>query len=134
MIITKGGYEKVDMWALSSSLTNELKKLNLSLDNKVTICIHCGVEGQHSATGFHPKGMAIDLHFEQDGEIIQPAAMIHHLLKNWRGGIGIYTHWNNPGFHLDVGPTRTWWKKAGGTETHKLSEFLTECGINAETA
>src|SRR4030042_923164 len=83
MIITKGGYEKVDLWALSDKLMQQIRGLNYTLDKDMDICIHCGVEGIHSATGFHPLGMAIDMHFEKLQSIVQPEAMIHHLLRRW---------------------------------------------------
>jgi len=129
MIKIKGGYEKVDLWALSGRLILAVKEFHKTLDNDMMICIHCGVEGQHSATGFHPKGMAIDVHFEKFESIVQPAVVIHHLLRYWQGGIGVYTNWNNPGFHLDVGPIRTWWKNDNSGEVHTLAEYIKQSGL-----
>ena len=130
MIKVKGGYEKVDFWALSFGLINHLRELNDLLPAGTDICIHCGVEGQHSSTGFHPRGMAVDLHFEKGGLIVQPEAMLLLLIKKWKGGIGIYTHWNNPGFHLDIGPIRTWWKRSDSEYNLTLTEFVKEKGLN----
>lgn len=130
MIKVKGGYNEVDFWALKWRLVNQLRGLEVMLPAGTDICIHCGIEGQHSATGFHPKGMAVDCHFEEDGEIMQPDAMLFLLIKKWEGGIGIYTHWNNPGFHLDIGPIRTWWKKDSSEQYHTLAEYVKEKGLN----
>mgnify|MGYP003503935642 CR=1 FL=1 len=130
MIRAKGGYEKVDFWALDFSLINQLRELNAMLPAGTDFCIHCGVEGKHSATGYHPRGMAVDCHFEQNGELVQPDAMLFLLIKKWEGGIGIYTRWNNPGFHLDVGPTRTWWKNDSDDQYHSLAEYVKEKGLN----
>lgn len=130
MINIKGGYEKVNFWALSDKLIQQLKSLDRILQPNEDICVHCGVEGLHSPTGFHPRGMAVDCHFERDGEIVQPDEMLFLLIKKWQGGIGIYTHWNNPGFHLDVGPVRTWWKKDDSGQIHTLTEYVKEKGLN----
>jgi len=32
----------------------------------------------------------------------------------WMGGAGIYPTWNNPGFHLDIGLYRRWYRNKGG--------------------
>ena len=130
MIKTKGWYDKVDFWALDFRLIQRLKDLNNVLAPGEDICIHCGVEGKHSPTGFHPKGMAVDLHFEASGLLVQPEAMLFLLIKRWEGGIGIYTHWNNPGFHLDIGPIRTWWKKDDSGQIYTLAEYVKEKGLN----
>lgn len=130
MIIVKGLYDKVDMWMLDYELIKQLWELNKTLEADIYICIHCGIEGIHSPTGFHPKGMAVDMHFEKHGEVIQPVAMIKFLLSKWRGGIGVYTHWRSAGFHLDVGPIRTWWKKDNTGTNYKIGEFLAEAGLD----
>ena len=130
MIKVKGGYEKVDFWALDLRLIQQLRDVNNILEPHENICVHCGVEGKHSPTGFHPIGMAVDLHFEASGLLVQPDAMLFMLLKNWKGGIGIYTNWNNPGFHLDIGPVRTWWKKDDSGQLYTLAEYVKEKGLN----
>lgn len=132
MIIIKGLYNKVDIWALGIILIQRLKEINEKLLPESNICIHCGVEGTHSPSGYHPKGMAVDMHFERNGELLQPAAMVKFLLSNWKGGLGVYTHWNNPGFHLDVGTVRTWWKKDNSELNYTLGEYLNEFGLNRE--
>ena len=60
----------------------------------------------HSRTGYHPKGQAVDGHFRD----ISPVAAYGLLDSWWPGGLGAYPYWNSPGFHLDVGPRRRWWK------------------------
>lgn len=130
MIKAKGGYEKVDYWALAYALVEQLRNLNNMLKPDGDICVHCGIEGEHSPTGYHPVGMAVDVHFEKDGVIIQPEAMLFLLIKKWEGGIGIYTNWNNPGFHLDIGPIRTWWKKNENGLPLTLAEYVKEKGLN----
>ena len=129
MIITKGLFNKVDYWKLKMELISRIKALDEKLSQDDYICIHCGVEGKHSPTGFHPKGEAIDMHFEYRGKIIPPDAIFNFVLQNWFGGIGIYTHWNNPGFHLDTGPIRTWWKKDNSGVVYTLGEFINQPGL-----
>jgi len=110
MIITKGGFNKVDYFSLNQLLWDKLVKLNKSLGKEYDICVHCGIEGKHSATGFHPKGMAVDCHFEVGGKLVMPDKVVYDILKHWEGGLGVYDFWNNPGFHLDIGPVRQWCK------------------------
>ena len=130
MIIVKGLFEKVDFWALNYKLIEQLRGLNDKIEPDTVICVHCGVEGKHSPGGFHPAGMAVDMHFEKNGLLLQPEAMLFMLIKNWQGGIGIYTVWNNPGYHLDIGPVRTWWKKDGSGQLYTLAEYVKEKGLN----
>ena len=130
MIIVKGGYERVDFWALDFRLIEQLRRLNDTLVPNGNICVHCGVEGLHSQTGFHPKGMAVDIHFELEEMVLQTEVMLFSLIKRWNGGIGIYTYWSSPGFHLDVGPVRTWWKKDDSSFVYTLADYVKKKGLN----
>ena len=114
----------VGCWGLHVILIDELNKLHKKLEKDIDIVLHYGVEGNHNPNGYHPKGMAFDLHFEKLGEVIRMQEMYAFLLEHWQGGIGIYPHWHQPGFHLDVGPAgRVWYKNAGG-EYVGISEHL----------
>lgn len=114
----------VGCWDLHVILIDELNKLHKKLEKDTDIVLHFGVEGEHNPNSYHPKGMALDLHFEKLGEVIQTQAMYMFLIKNWQGGIGIYPHWHYQGFHLDVGPAGRIWYKNANNEYVGISEYL----------
>lgn len=115
MIITKGGFERVNFWALKHELMLALYQFSNLLEKDIVICVHAGVEGVHNEKGYHPLGLAVDLHLERDGEVISYQEQYSLALKYWRGGIGVYPFWKSPGLHLDVGPDdRLWWRDQAG--------------------
>jgi uncharacterized protein YcbK (DUF882 family) len=59
----------------------------------------------HAPKSFHRKGMAVDFHVV--GCSLYDAYKIFSGFW-WFGGIGIYPYWNNPGIHLDLGPSIMW--------------------------
>jgi len=80
------------------------------------IKVHGAYEDGHSPTGYHKRngvGMAIDFHIIADP---YPVATWHKLdTMWWMGGLGIYPFWNNPGYHIDVGPAgRRWYGDKNG--------------------
>lgn len=126
MIKIKGGEAIVNLWEITPTLFKQLKELDASFNDEFELCIHCGVEGTHCYNSFHYKGLAVDMHFEKGGEVVQPASVFLHTIKNWRGGIGIYTCWHQKGFHLDTGPVRTWWQEVKNMPARPLVDFLKE--------
>ena len=72
------------------------------------IIIHAGyaVSG-HAPNSYHYRGMAADFHVETEEPFIQLAGKI--ITWWWFGGVGVYHHWNNPGFHLDIRPSPLAW-------------------------
>lgn len=62
------------------------------------IHIHCGFEVRQG--GWHPKGLAVDLHI---GEMSLWSQFLSALRFPFRG-IGVYPIWNSPGLHLDMRP------------------------------
>lgn len=72
----------------------------------IRMAIHCGTQGEHSNTGYHPKGLAADFHF------ISPLSLWQQLISLNQGlvelnllmfcGLGVYPDWNHPGFHFDL--------------------------------
>lgn len=71
------------------------------------VVIHCGYEKRSS--GFHPQGLAVDLHIEGMSLFDQFVVASRFLRFT---GIGVYPWWNNPGLHVDcrpVGYRRSYW-------------------------
>ena len=105
----------VNYWALKLELIKELTMLHSRLPIDTDIILHYGVEGEHSKNSFHYTGMAVDLHFERYKQLIKTTELFEFLVKEWIGGIGVYPHWNAPGFHLDIGPVgRMWYQNEKG--------------------
>ena len=77
------------------------------------IIIHCGYEKRsHRPTSRHNSGSAVDFHlkgidFREAVGLMEKA--INILGMSERVGLGIYPHWNNPGFHLDTRGFRARW-------------------------
>lgn len=86
--------------------------------------IHCTYQKcGHAKNSFHYHGQAVDLHIGENPKEI--------LLETWKkldsfwlGGIGVYPHWNNPGFHLDVGTKRRWWQNRLGNYEYQAPKAL----------
>lgn len=66
---------------------------------KRPIVIHCGYQ-ERVTGGFHPKGLAVDLHIDGMSLWEQFESAIRFPFR----GIGVYPKWNNPGLHLDMRP------------------------------
>ncbi len=71
----------------------------------------------HSETSQHYKGNATDFHvvgmtfveaIDRIQEILEKYNVQNHV------GLGIYTDWNTPGFHLDVRGVKARWGRVGG--------------------
>lgn len=74
--------------------------------------VHCGYETKgHAPKSFHKLGQAVDFHVKGIGLYTVWEEMDKMW---WLGGLGIYPYWNNPGFHLDLGPCRRWHKNTKG--------------------
>ncbi|MCP4570573.1 MAG: hypothetical protein GY841_23560 [FCB group bacterium] len=59
--------------------------------------VHCAYEER--LKGWHPKGQAIDGHFED----LHPVEMFEIASRfDEINGLGFYMWWNNPGIHLDT--------------------------------
>ena len=64
------------------------------------IVVHCGYE-QRKTGGYHPLGLAVDIHIVDMHVVDQFIAASRFDEFN---GIGVYPYWNNPGLHLDARP------------------------------
>ena len=100
-----GNHYKMDyrlIWLLDM-LRKELDK---------PIIIHCGYgEDGHAPNSYHRRGQAVDFRV-QGAELYTVWFIIDKLW--WMGGAGIYPHWNTPGFHLDIGRCRRWYRDKQG--------------------
>ena len=87
---------------------NFVKKLHLfRTTTDIPMIFHAGKEfSGHAAKGYHPMGRAVDLHFGGSKSLRE----IFSLLDAFGlfGGIGYYTWWNHPGFHLDDRPATSY--------------------------
>jgi hypothetical protein len=69
----------------------------------------------HSPNSYHYKGQAVDGHFK--GAVKEKDLMeVYSKIDWWPGGIGIYPYWNTPGFHIDIGEKRRWWRNEDGED------------------
>jgi hypothetical protein len=74
--------------------------------------IHCGFSLiGHSPKSFHREGHAVDFHVKGIG-LYTAWEIINKMW--WMGGAGIYPNWKNPGFHVDLGHYRRWYKNKNG--------------------
>ena len=96
------------------------------------IIVHCGYEKRPwSPTSQHNCGSAVDYHigdvsFREAVKLLGEAIRI--LRVSERVGLGIYPHWNNPGFHLDTRGYRARWgavKRNGKQVYVSYNEALT---------
>jgi len=77
------------------------------------IVIHCGYEKRpYRPTSRHNSGSAVDFHiagiaFRDAVELAEET--IQKLGVSEQVGLGVYPHWNNPGFHLDTRGYRSRW-------------------------
>lgn len=95
---------------MSYALVFMLEKLRKEIDKP--FIIHCGYEATgHAPKSFHGCGMAVDFHVQGIG-LHTAWEAISKLW--WFGGLGMYPHWNNAGFHLDLGKPRRWMKDSAG--------------------
>ena len=124
MIYSVSDNYNVDMWKLDYKLIKQIQDLQKKISPDINIMLHYGVEGKHSESGYHPSGMALDLHFEKHGLIVQTTAMFYVLKNHWLGGIGVYPHWNQQGFHLDIGPNGRLWYQDEKGEYLGISDYL----------
>ena len=81
--------------------------------------VHCGYETNgHESNSFHYSGQAVDFHVNGIGLY----TAWFELIKIWKlGGLGIYPHWNNPGFHLDLGSHRQWYRDKDGNYSNLVN-------------
>jgi uncharacterized protein YcbK (DUF882 family) len=95
-----------------------LDRLREAIDEP--IIIHCGYETSgHSENSYHYKGRAVDFHFKKSEWL--NFKDLTKLVRNhwyWVGGIGVYPHWRQKGFHVDTGRPRVWEKDLNGNYIH----------------
>ncbi len=71
----------------------------------------------HSEESQHYKGNAVDGHFKQVSFVeaisLVEQSLLYLKIDN-KVGLGIYPHWDNPGFHLDVRGYKARWGRVDG--------------------
>ena len=85
------------------------------------VIIHCGYsEDGHAEKSQHYKGNACDFHIDTDEPFKDVYNKLINILVNTElgdnelddlVGLGVYPHWNNKGFHLDVRGCRARWMR-----------------------
>jgi uncharacterized protein YcbK (DUF882 family) len=91
-------------WKMDYQLMWMLDRLRRKVGKQ--FIIHCGyAEKGHSDNSYHYRGMAVDFHVKEMMSVTS-----NRIIKElwFMGGAHFYPDWNNPGFHLDVGPYRRW--------------------------
>jgi hypothetical protein len=78
------------------------------------IIVHRGYDPKSKPLSQHRIGNAIDFHFRGIHHKEQLCREFVLLDMYWPGGLGVYPHWNNPGFHLDLGDYRRWGRDEKG--------------------
>lgn len=115
MILTNQYKYNVSLRDLTREMVSMLNEFNKAIGINNDLVLHYGVEGVHSAAGYHPHGKAVDLHIESVGEILSMHEQYEMAVVYWTGGIGVYPWWQHRGLHLDLGPAnRRWFRDAGG--------------------
>lgn len=115
MILTHNKMYSVNLWELRLGLISQLEYFHKKIGLNNDLVLHCGVEGIHSESGYHPLGMAVDLHIERGGEVLGIREQYEMAVLHWIGGIGVYPWWITRGLHLDLGnPQRRWFRDVGG--------------------
>jgi len=87
----------------------------------VPVIIHNGYSKKgHSEKSQHYLGNACDFHFDSDVEFLYHYTNLVSILDTTRigkvkladiVGLGVYPHWNNKGFHLDVRGYKARWMR-----------------------
>ena len=95
------GFSENENWGDPLKMAKSLIYALVALRKYVAkpIIIHCGWE--HRGSGWHPAGVAVDLHIPEMHVMDQFFAAERFDAFN---GIGVYPFWNSPGLHLDVRP------------------------------
>lgn len=115
-----GDYEKMDV-----RLLWDLDGIRHDLARKIRVKCAYELSG-HADKSFHKLGMAVDFSIEDTGKS-ELYDLYTYLLMMWRGGVGVYPFWNTPGFHLDIGPDRTWVRDKEGvyhSESDKMRDVI----------
>ena len=99
---------KTDKWGnpyrIDTALVYGLFELRKLVGKPVHV--HCGVEERYY--GYHPKGLAVDVHVE--GMPLLDQYLMAERIPVFRG-IGLYPWWNRPGLHLDRRPISSFEKR-----------------------
>lgn len=123
-------FSKSEKWGdpdkMDSKLIYQIDYMRDYIDRPVHI--HCGFEDRN-AIGYHPKGLAADLHIEGLSVFDQ------FILASRFGftGIGLYPIWNNQGLHVDMRPIeigqprKVWGCNAPGNYVAVNKSFITIC-------
>jgi len=92
--------------------------------------IHAAYETSgHGTYSEHCRGDAIDCHFDRSVSLWKCYECLQKVLAKYnlqnRVGIGVYTCWNNPGFHLDLrGFELTWLCEKSGTYIYDKAKTI----------
>lgn len=68
--------------------------------------VHCGFElSGHISNSFHYRGLAFDFDLKKPELLKEDFILIDNYFskRQIKIGLGLYTWWNNKGFHLDIG-------------------------------
>ncbi len=116
----KGAYYNMD-----DDFLIKLYKFRVAMGSPMIIHEGYATSG-HSSNSYHYKGRAIDFHFRQANPVFV-RRLITTAVKCGLYGIGIYQHWNTPGFHLDdrhPNKFQVWKRNENGIYIYVMGTFL----------
>lgn len=123
----------VDLWELKQVCRDELVVMaEYAYVRYGWICyVHEGFAyAGHTENSQHYLGLAIDLHFEKDGEVVPLFdQFILSIRFDWNG-LGLYPFWDHPGLHCDMRQegklkeAALWWKDSDQVYKALNSRFL----------
>ena len=97
-------------YSMDFTLMLFMDKLRDYLDCPIIVHEGFAIDG-HVKNSYHYKGEAIDFHIK--GMKFSKAWRILNRVVYF-GGLGAYPYWNNPGYHIDIGKFRRWYRNKNG--------------------
>ena len=116
-----GGYENMQDDFLIS-----LYRFRIAMNNPMITHEGYATSG-HSPMSMHYEGRATDFHFKYNPVPIR--RILVTAIKCGLHGIGVYPHWNNPGFHLDnrsPGGFNMWYRDKSGIYRYVFPTLVPE--------
>jgi hypothetical protein len=116
-----GAYENMD-----DDFLLKLYRFRIAMDTYMHINVGYATSG-HSKNSYHYQGRAIDFYFKHATVPIRRVVVT--AVKCGLHGIGIYPHWNTPGFHLDNRPPnrfQVWKRNEDGVYIYVMGTVLPE--------
>lgn len=105
-------YFKKSEFSNPDKLSNELILRLDKLRELLNVPCHIHSDYREGDSGFHGKGLAVDVHFQGIGTPGSKMRLFEiAIVARQMGfkGVGMYPYWNDPGLHLDLRTNPTYW-------------------------